>query len=637
MSIFEKRTAFKPFEYPDIVKFKEAINHSYWLVSEWTFLSDLDDFHTRLTPVERSAVKNALLAISQVEVAVKKFWGRLGDRIPKPEFEQVGATFAECFADGTEVLTPTGWVDLAEVVVGDEVLQFNQDGSFSFARVTHKVDREYTGPIHRFHNRNTEILVTPNHRMVCFNKAGEYIVTTAENLSVRNTNLFLPEAGRLVGDGATELSFEERLRVAIQADGNRPTTGRRPRLGDGSGVEYEIRISEPRKVERLDWILSNLPAIGSSKRPIPSHPGMFCYTIGIDAEYNYKEFDWVTLVGKTAEWCEDFIQELAEWDGTRPAGKKVKYSTTNRAAADVAQMVGVGAGYRVHLGTYTDKRKDVYIVSFTCNRERVNLPSLKREVVDYSGWVRCVTVPSGAIITRYNDQTFIAGNCEVRHADAYSHLLEILGLNTDFELLLKIPEMQGRVEYLGESVRSGPTNSDFASTLSLFSLFVENVSLFGQFLVVKSINKHRNLLKDIDNVIQATQQEETIHARFGAFLVNLIKAEHPEWFNDDFVVRVREACLRAYKYEHAIINWIYSGGDLPYLPREDIFTFLQHRFNTSLAMIGIEPLFEVDQARLDKTFWFDEEVLTETRTDFFHKRPVSYSKHNKPVNAEDLF
>ena len=39
--------------------------------------------------------KNTMLAISQIEVAVKSFWGDLYHRIPKPEIGSVGSTFAE--------------------------------------------------------------------------------------------------------------------------------------------------------------------------------------------------------------------------------------------------------------------------------------------------------------------------------------------------------------------------------------------------------------------------------------------------------------------------------------------------------------------------------------------------------------
>src|SRR5436305_3570412 len=95
MALFDRRVAFKPFEYPDVIQYKEAINHSYWLVSEFNFTSDIQDFNVKLNNSERSVVKNTLLAISQIEVAVKKFWTKLGDRFPKPEFEQVGVTCGE--------------------------------------------------------------------------------------------------------------------------------------------------------------------------------------------------------------------------------------------------------------------------------------------------------------------------------------------------------------------------------------------------------------------------------------------------------------------------------------------------------------------------------------------------------------
>src|ERR1700743_908408 len=95
MSVFDKRVAFKPFEYPELTQYKDAINHAYWLVSEWNFVSDINDFAIRLDEVEKSVIKNTLLAISQIEVSVKKFWTKLGDRFPKAEFEQVGVTFGE--------------------------------------------------------------------------------------------------------------------------------------------------------------------------------------------------------------------------------------------------------------------------------------------------------------------------------------------------------------------------------------------------------------------------------------------------------------------------------------------------------------------------------------------------------------
>ena len=94
-NIFERRMTLKPFEYPELYEYVPAIRHSYWIHTEFNFTSDIQDFKTHLSESEKNAIKNAMLAISQIEVAVKNFWGDIYHKIPKPEVGAVGSTFAE--------------------------------------------------------------------------------------------------------------------------------------------------------------------------------------------------------------------------------------------------------------------------------------------------------------------------------------------------------------------------------------------------------------------------------------------------------------------------------------------------------------------------------------------------------------
>lgn len=324
MSLFDTRVAFKPFEYPEVLEYKDAINHSYWLVSEWNFLSDIHDFNVKLNDVQKKVLKNAMLAISQIEISVKKFWTKIGDRFPKAEFEQVGVTF---------------------------------------------------------------------------------------------------------------------------------------------------------------------------------------------------------------------------------------------------------------------------------------------------------------------------GESEVRHSDAYSHLLQVLGFNDDFTTLMQNPAIQGRVDYLTKYLKGAfeHSNENYMLTLTLFSIFIENVSLFSQFLVIKSFNKHMNALKDIDNVVQATQKEEVIHALFGVYLIKQIQQEYPDWFNDEFYDKLTRACNKAFEAECNIVDWIFEAGDLTFLSKDTVKEFLKDRFNQSLEMIGAKKVFEVDAAKMAGVKWFNDEIYAEVNTDFFHKKPVTYSKKMQAIRAEDLF
>ena len=125
------------------------------------------------------------------------------------------------------------------------------------------------------------------------------------------------------------------------------------------------------------------------------------------------------------------------------------------------------------------------------------------------------------------------GESEVRHADAYSNLIEIMGLNEEFAKIVEVPAMKKRIAYLEQSIAAPVDDKDYFHKIILFSMFVENVSLFSQFLIMMAFNKHKNVLKGISNAVEATSKEENIHAGFGFDLVNLIKNENPSWWTDE--------------------------------------------------------------------------------------------------------
>lgn len=228
---------------------------------------------------------------------------------------------------------------------------------------------------------------------------------------------------------------------------------------------------------------------------------------------------------------------------------------------------------------------------------------------------------------------------EVRHLDAYSHLLEILGMNSEFENIKNIPELYQRIDYLTKSVALSRTGSDRDYTLSilLFSLFIEHVSLFSQFLIVMSFNKHKNLFKGVSNVIEATSKEEQIHGLFGMELINIIREENPEWFDDELKLEVIEACKEAYRSEEIVIDWIYELGDLDFLPKDTVKEFVKQRLNNALEGISYDPIFDIDSEIIKHTDWFDDEIVATKHVDFFKKRSINYNKRSRSITSDDLF
>lgn len=242
-------------------------------------------------------------------------------------------------------------------------------------------------------------------------------------------------------------------------------------------------------------------------------------------------------------------------------------------------------------------------------------------------------------ITEIGDVGATFSESEVRHKDAYSQLLTTLGLQDEFLKINEIPVIKDRIAYLNKYLegKHSRDNKQFTKTVLLFSLFVEHVSLFSQFLIMMSFNKEKNLLKGISNVVEATSKEEEIHGNFGIELINIIKEENPTWFDDEFETSIYKSCEKAYKAEKKILNWIFEKGELSFLDKKTVENFIKNRFNNSLNKIGMKSIFEVDEKLLKLTEWFDVEMSATKEGDFFYKKSTDYNIQSKQITEFDLF
>ncbi len=263
--------------------------------------------------------------------------------------------------------------------------------------------------------------------------------------------------------------------------------------------------------------------------------------------------------------------------------------------------------------------------------ERTMLAISQVEVSVKTFWFR---IPG---IIKKPEMSMIAGTfgeSEIRHLRAYSQLLSVLGLGEEFEKLNSVPCISGRLQYLEKYKEYfGDDRRKFLKSLVLFSLFVENVSLFGQFFIIASFKKYKNLLHDMTRVVNATAAEEDLHAKFGIFLINKIKEEYPELWDEDFERSLITFCEKAYEAECGVLDWILEYPT--FIKKGLVKDFLKSRFNDSLKSIGLEPIFRVQDK--SEFSWYNDLVSTSIHSDFFDGRPNTYSMKQKPITAGDLF
>jgi ribonucleoside-diphosphate reductase beta chain len=239
-----------------------------------------------------------------------------------------------------------------------------------------------------------------------------------------------------------------------------------------------------------------------------------------------------------------------------------------------------------------------------------------------------------------SDLGYAMANSEVIHNLAYEKLLDKLGLQDVFEQNLKNPIIKGRVDYLRKYLKrvyGDDKRKQYVYAIILFTLFVENVSLFSQFYVVLWFNRYKNVLKDTAQQVQYTRNEEMLHSQVGIKIINTLRQEYPELFDQELMTRITMETIEAFYAESKIIDWMVGDYEDEHISAPILKEYIKGRLNQSLEAIGHRAIFTLDEELLDQSRWMDEEALGNNMTDFFFKKPVEYGKKNKVYNEEDLF
>ena len=218
--------------------------------------------------------------------------------------------------------------------------------------------------------------------------------------------------------------------------------------------------------------------------------------------------------------------------------------------------------------------------------------------------------------------------CEFRHSEAYSQLLEVLGYNDEFEKLVEIPVFQKRLDYISHNLDT----SDIFSKLIFFTVVIENSSLFGNFANILSLTRFKGYMKNVSNIIAWTSIDEQTHANAGIYLINQMQQEGHKI--SESLPKVLEAYIQE---EEALLDWIYEKGELDFFSKADMINFMKYRVDESLVKMGLDKVFNITSEQYRPMAWFEEEVFANSQIDFFASRPTDYTKHDKSITANDLF
>ena len=633
MGIFDKREAYKPFEYPEVTKFTDAMSKSYWVHSEVEFTADVQDYKVNLTDIEREALKRSLLGIAQIEVAVKTFWGDLYKLFPKPEFNNLGMSFgeSECFDKHTEILTNNGFKLFKDLTEEDKVAQYNmEDKSISFVKPLRHIKRHYKGEMHHYYTSFVDLMVTPNHEVVVKRDGSNKFRKIKSCDLAYKENDVLPVSG--YKDGDAEFTTLDRLLVATYSVGYLSVG--REFLGlfvPSSELNFVFNSDEKEKIERIEGLLKELNIEYDKLNDDDCQKIVIteAYLGDINLVPKIKDLSYINLENVSKGWIDEFFNELEYWNKDI-SGVFIHKHNVEKSIDTISILCTLSGRTSRKSEMLHDLKYGDYWCLMIEKRDECNY-SVKEEV-DYDDFVYCVEVPTGCVVVRRDGKSYISGNC--RHSEAYARLLEVLGHVNEFENILDIPVFKKRYHVLKDYLNENKDN--IMEKLLFFTLVVENASLFSQFATILYFSRFKGYMKNVANIIAWSSVDELTHSQSGIWILNEIFKEQPE-FREKAEKEAKVFIQEYIKMEDELLDWIFEMGELDHIKKKDLGNYMRYRLNNSFADLKLEVPFELSDEDIKPMIWFEEEVFSNELDDFFAKRPTAYTKHDKSITAVDLF
>jgi ribonucleoside-diphosphate reductase beta chain len=168
-----------------------------------------------------------------------------------------------------------------------------------------------------------------------------------------------------------------------------------------------------------------------------------------------------------------------------------------------------------------------------------------------------------------------------------------------------------------ERIRSPQDKRRFLLNLTCFATCIEGLFFFGAFAYVYFL-RSRGLLPGLAAGTNWVFRDESAHMAFAFNVIDTVRQEEPELFDDEWTTQVRAMIEDAVECETLFAEDVLSGGVVG-LTRVEMRQYLEYVADQRFAMLGLPPRFG---ARNPFPFMALQDV--QELTNFFERRVSAY-------------
>ena len=224
-------------------------------------------------------------------------------------------------------------------------------------------------------------------------------------------------------------------------------------------------------------------------------------------------------------------------------------------------------------------------------------------------------------------------NMETIHIDAYSHLIDTLGMpDAIYEEFLQYKEMRDKYDYMHKF--GVDTKEGIATTMAVFGAFTEGVQLFSTFAILLNFQRF-NKMKGMGQIITWSVRDETLHTNNIIRLFKTFVSENPEIWTEKLKSDIYEACATIIHFEDAFIDLAFSiASEIEGLSSRDVKIYIRYIADYRLRQLGLKEIYLVEKNPLP---WLDDILNGVEHTNFFENRVTEYSKSATKGNWDEVF
>jgi ribonucleotide reductase beta subunit family protein with ferritin-like domain len=259
----------------------------------------------------------------------------------------------ECMTKDQEVLTPKGWVSVADIRPQDLVLQFDKETRrTNFAPVS-TISTDFAPKIYQFKSKlgYVDLKCTPNHRLIRKALTSDKLITRPADLTLGSSSYWLHPTEVLSPNSKVEpLSKWEEFYICLSKFGTVVESALSKHLVLSSS-KLEIIAKMKDLLESLDITYKEYSypeGNGTVLRISKSNQ------FGIE-ESKLKSLPKRPLNEVDSKWCLQYLETLFDWVGAKCSDNSYRYCSINKESVDYVQALCSLAGYKTRIREFEDR------------------------------------------------------------------------------------------------------------------------------------------------------------------------------------------------------------------------------------------------------------------------------------------